>query len=494
MLRKRALFVLVICLMLILIAPTAMAADDHAVSLREIDGVQYFCASDIESISDISVTEYADSILLAEDGLELHLSADSTFVYRDEYIIANMKTKPISVDGHWYLSADFYNHFLCDNDRQAPSLFHNAMFFPEEVLGALYGTDDEPDVQKLLVSVSLPTSMGINAPHIDMGRIFNDKPLSEYPDILSAEMRRLGVKNPEALAYSEYVVINGAQTLTSAGMSDVVETYPELKSVDPNVMTVAEYIEWQQKHTQQQFENNSSSAAQFAAEKGITISDLSHLYRYFHGSYASKSNSELRTVLQQYYATNISYLQSMCQPFEDVSEEDWFFDVVMFTYFHNLMNGTSSTMFQPHAAVSRAQIVTIFWRMEGSPIVNDLLQFEDVNEDVWYSESIRWASSNGIVKGYGNKFDPADPITREQFAAFLWRYAKAKNMDVTVGTDANTLSYTDAFDISEYAVEAMQWACGTGILKGSKGFLLPGNTATRAEAAAMIHRFCGLFE
>lgn len=494
MIRRHTLFVLAMCFILIFIAPTAMAADDLAVSLREIDGVQYFCASDIESISDISVTEYANSILLAEDGLELQLSADSPFVYRDEYIIASMKTKPISVDGHWYLSADFYNQFLCDNDGQAPSLFHNAMFFPEEVLGALYGNADKPGVQKLLTSVSLPTSMGINAPHIDMDRIFVDKQLSEYPDVLSAEMRRLGVKNPEELAYSEYVVINGAQTLASAGMSDVVETYPELKGVDPNVMTVAEYIEWQQEHSQQQFEKNSSSAAQFAAEKGITISDLSHLHRYFQGSYASKSDAELRDVLQQYYATNITYLQSMCQPFEDVSEEDWFFDEVMFTYFQKLMNGTSSTMFQPHATVSRAQIVTILWRMEGSPIVNNLLQFEDVADDTWYSEAIRWATNNGIVWGYGNKFGPTDSITREQFAAILWRYAKAKNMVVTVGADTNTLIHTDAFEISEYAVEAMQWACGTGILKGSKGFLLPGNTATRSEAAAMIWRFCGLFE
>ena len=118
----------------------------------------------------------------------------------------------------------------------------------------------------------------------------------------------------------------------------------------------------------------------------------------------------------------------------------------------------------------------------------DQLQFADVPEGQWYSEAIRWAASEKIADGYGSTFGTNDPITREQFAAILWRYAKHKGVNVETNQDTE-LNFEDTQSISAYAVEAMQWACGAGLIKGNAGRLLPANTATRAEAAAMMQRF-----
>jgi len=113
-----------------------------------------------------------------------------------------------------------------------------------------------------------------------------------------------------------------------------------------------------------------------------------------------------------------------------------------------------------------------------------------VKADAYYAEAIAWAAEEGIVSGYGDTFGPDDNITREQLASILWRYAKYKGYDVSVGEDTNILSYTDAFDISEYAIPAMQWACGDGIISGNDdGTLNPKGHAQRSHAAQMLMKF-----
>ena len=121
-------------------------------------------------------------------------------------------------------------------------------------------------------------------------------------------------------------------------------------------------------------------------------------------------------------------------------------------------------------------------------------QFGDVDEGVWYSDAVQWAAANGIVSGYGNgMFGPNDNITREQLATILYRYCLLMGIDVSVGEDTNILSYNDAFEISEYAISAFQWACGAGIINGKPGgYLDPKGTATRAEVATVMMRFMGL--
>ena len=178
-------------------------------------------------------------------------------------------------------------------------------------------------------------------------------------------------------------------------------------------------------------------------------------------------------------------------PFIDVRGDDWFYDDVAYVYENGLMNGTSETTFSPYISTTRGMIVTILYRMEGKPAVFEACPFMDVKAGAYYERAIVWAAENGIVKGYGNGcFGPDDQITREQMAAILYRYAKNRGLDVSVGENTNILSYDDALDISEYAVPAMQWACGAQIIHGADGRLTPGAKATRAQVAAILHRFC----
>ncbi len=176
-------------------------------------------------------------------------------------------------------------------------------------------------------------------------------------------------------------------------------------------------------------------------------------------------------------------------PFTDVSSSDWFYSAVEYVNKHGLMKGTHDTLFSPELSLSRGMLVTILWRLEGEPVVNYLMQYDDVPADKWYSEAVRWASSEKLVEGWNGKFSPDAPITREDLATVLWRYAKYKGIDVSIGENTNILSYNDAFDVSEYAIAAMQWACGEGIIEGYNGDLMPKGNAKRSEAAAMLMRF-----
>lgn len=179
-------------------------------------------------------------------------------------------------------------------------------------------------------------------------------------------------------------------------------------------------------------------------------------------------------------------------PFADVDEGDWFADAVRFVYENGMMNGTGADTFAPSGTASRAEIVTILYRLEGEPVVDDAADFDDVEDSAWYAGAVRWAASEGIIGGYGNGlFGTGDPVTREQFAAILYRYAVYKGYDVSIGEDTNILSYADFADLSEYAIPAMQWACGAGIVTGtSESTLSPQGSATRAQVAAMLMRFC----
>ena len=179
------------------------------------------------------------------------------------------------------------------------------------------------------------------------------------------------------------------------------------------------------------------------------------------------------------------------EPFADAAPGDWFYGDLVYVYENGLMDGVSDTLFAPDGAVTRGMIVTILHRLEGGPVVDYLLPFADVDEGAWYAEAVRWAASEGIVTGVSETaFAPDEPVTREQLAAILWRYAKYKGHDVSIGESTNILSYTDFAEISEYAIPAMQWACGEGIITGSgEGVLNPRGGASRAEAAAMLARF-----
>ncbi len=181
---------------------------------------------------------------------------------------------------------------------------------------------------------------------------------------------------------------------------------------------------------------------------------------------------------------------AVTNPFTDVSKSDWFYEAVLYVAENGLMNGTGNSQFSPYITTSRGMIVTILYRLENEPAVWSSCPFDDVTPGSYYEDAITWAAANGIVNGYGKDFGPDDAITREQLAAILWRYAKYKDYDVSVGENTNILSYNDASDVAEYAVPAIQWACGAGIIQGDNGNLMPQGSALRSQAAAILQRFC----
>ena len=184
--------------------------------------------------------------------------------------------------------------------------------------------------------------------------------------------------------------------------------------------------------------------------------------------------------------------KSHALPFTDLAAGAWYEDAVAYVYRHDLMSGYSEDLFGPNNDLSRAQLCQIIYNMEGRPTVAGGSSFSDVADGAWYTDAVTWAASQGIVDGYGGGlFGPDDNITREQLASILYRYAQAKGYDVSIGEDTNILSYSDASDVAEYAISAMQWACGSGVITGiSESALAPRGEATRAQAAMMLMRFC----
>lgn len=179
--------------------------------------------------------------------------------------------------------------------------------------------------------------------------------------------------------------------------------------------------------------------------------------------------------------------------FTDVKETDWFYDAVGYVYKNGMMSGTGNNQFSPNVTTTRGMIVTILYRLEGSPAVSSA-SFDDVAAGEYYANGVYWAAANGIVSGYGNgQFGPNDPITREQMAAILYRYAQHKEYETAVSEDVS--SFTDGASVSSYAVEPMNWAVGTGLLSGvGNNMINPTGNATRAEAATILTRYCKGFE
>ena len=181
--------------------------------------------------------------------------------------------------------------------------------------------------------------------------------------------------------------------------------------------------------------------------------------------------------------------QTDANPFTDVRTADWFYNDVLFVYENGLIRGTSDTLFSPHATTTRGMMATILWRMEGSPAPKGKTAFTDVNTEKWYADAIAWTTENGLFAGYSQDlFGPDDAINREQLASIFYRYASYKGYDVTAMGKLDT--FKDASNVSNYAKTTVQWAVGSGLIKGKSGDLLdPQGTATRAEIATILHRF-----
>ena len=247
------------------------------------------------------------------------------------------------------------------------------------------------------------------------------------------------------------------------------------------------------------FETNGGSAiSKVTKNKGTTI-DLAQYAptksgATFEGWYADKGLTKKitsvkldanTTVYAKWTEAPVSGL-----PFGDVKSADWFYNDVKYVYEKGMMAGTAADVFAPNATTTRAMIVTILYRLEGSPAVTGTGAFVDVPAGQWYTDAVNWAAANQIVKGpSATTFAPNDSITREQMAAILYRYAQYKGYDVTKKADLS--GYSDNGQVSAYAKDALAWANAAKLINGvTNTTLAPQGNATRAQVSAILHRFC----
>lgn len=175
--------------------------------------------------------------------------------------------------------------------------------------------------------------------------------------------------------------------------------------------------------------------------------------------------------------------------FSDVGKDDWYYDAVNYVYENNLMQGTDKG-FEPDSSMTRAMLVTVLYRMENPTEKIEQCGFDDVEEDAWYAEAVAWAAKNEIVKGINETvFAPNDNVSREQTALILYRYAMLKGYDTK--TDSELMQFDDKSEISDWAAEAINWAIAEKIMNGTSDTTIsPKDTATRAQTAAILMRFC----
>ena len=178
-------------------------------------------------------------------------------------------------------------------------------------------------------------------------------------------------------------------------------------------------------------------------------------------------------------------------PFLDVDEDAWYYDAVCYVYGAGLFQGTSGTTFGPDDPMTRSMTATVLYRLSGETYTGTAATFGDMAAGAWYGTGVSWAAAREIAKGYGDgRFGVNDPVTREQLAAILYRYARYKGEDVSVGEDTNLIGFKDAGQVSEWAAPAVRWAVGVGLLKGdAAGCLRPLDQAARSEFAALLMRY-----
>lgn len=325
----------------------------------------------------------------------------------------------------------------------------------------------------------------------------------DYTATISGSSKTIKVKN--SLTDEIKVTVNGeSKTIKPSEDATFTYTKPSSSSSGGSSSGKTTY-----KVTTSAVNNGGVNASPSTAEKGATITitlSPDKGYKLDKLTVTDGSGKTVSTVKKSdtvYTFTmpasavkvGVSYVKATETPsetkFNDVSANDWFASAVDYVTGKGMMNGTADNTFSPKANTTRGMVVTVLYRLENQPSTS-AASFTDVASGAYYANAVAWANANGIVSGYGSgKFGPNDKVTREQLAAILYRYAQYKKYDVSVGEDTNILSYNDAQSISSYAIPAIQWACGAGVVTGKSGSKLdPKGNATRAEVAAMLMRFC----
>lgn len=236
------------------------------------------------------------------------------------------------------------------------------------------------------------------------------------------------------------------------------------------------------------------SSAHFCAGKVYRVwsIDADGAVEMMTGQCAEK-DGVLRLVVKTRHLTTFVAVPALALIFSDVAETAWYYAAVREAYEKGLMTGVTDEAFVPGGTVTRAQFAVVLHRLAGTPASDTALSYTDTSDGAWYADAVRWAAEQGIVNGVdGGRFAPNDALTREQLAVMLYRYAAWAGRDLSA---VHTLTdFSDRTDVSAWAVRAMRWAVGSGLIDGADGALLPGQTATRAQLAAILQRFGALGE
>jgi len=323
--------------------------------------------------------------------------------------------------------------------------------------------------------------------------------------LLAAALTAALLVSPAFAAAPPWVQVDGqgtaSQTITLRGLSGTFDSAQITLTLDraPTGFQFAQALSDVDAHTALTVSGNSitlyvTSQNQINQGDALLLGVLSagSAFKVLSASGVKLLDLEAGSTRELSYATVSVGAAATALPFTDVKEKDWFYNEVAYVYANQLMNGTGNNLFSPGGTTTRGMIVTILWRMEGEPVVNYLMPFTDVPAS-WYTEAVRWASSEKIVNGYTDKtFRPNAPITREQMATILYNYASYKGYDVS-GRANLSAQFPDAGKVSGYAAVPLAWANHAklinGVANGGTTILQPQGSATRAQVAAILMRF-----
>ncbi len=355
---------------------------------------------------------------------------------------------------------------------------------------------------KLVVTIDIPTTS-------DTTEVITELPIDSMTELSGSAAEELRVESDK-----------GTVTFDKTALDSIAKQAEELKETEDDVLKlVVRKVEDKAELTDEQQEIvGESPVYELYLEVGgkritdfgggtVTVEipealrteDAENLKVYFVDDegkiYAVAATYDAEAGTVTFVTTHFSYYLITTQtmfvtlPFTDVSAEDWFYEAVQYVYQTELMSGTSETTFEPNLGTTRAMIVTILYRLEGTPETAYSNVFEDVADGMWYSEAVIWAAENGVVTGYGNgMFGPDDNITREQLAAMLYRYGEYKGYDLSATADITT--FVDGDTVSDWATVNMQWAIGSGLITGrGESTLAPTEGATRGELATVLMRY-----
>jgi len=371
---------------------------------------------------------------------------------------------------------------MCEQVAEKYNKNSDASIAGSDVMAILMNSADSRRISLAVNALSVLNGDGSGIPAFADSQIFSDA-LNVYAENLGAIISYIRTVNPSAglvvtTQYNPYKWLTGYLAGVATGINGGVD---KLNSV---IVEVCEQNGCEVADIYQAFE---------ASQTNLSNADVKTLNMDFHPNaeghavIAECVNAVVGSLMAETPETPVTEWNN---PFEDVTQNDWFYDSVQFVSQNGLFNGVSISEFAPNSPMSRAMLVTVLHRAEGSPEPASVSTFTDVASGAYYEKAVSWAFANGIITGYSDtQFAPDDNITREQIAAIMLRYATYKG-NGPVGAWAIRLDYADLDQVSDYAAEAVMYCTMKGIMQGKgNNMFAPKDHATRAEFATVLKKY-----